>query len=187
MTLDVTTDYPWDGKVRHQAPRRRDREVRAPAPRARLVRGGDGRRRRREGRAVRPSTGAISSWIASGRTATRWSWTCRCPCERIAANPNVKADARPARHPARAAGLLPGGRATRASPLASLYLPAGREARGREADRPARRRGGREGTGRDGRGAGLDEHPVPADRAVVAGADHGDPLLRLGQPQGPAR
>ena len=53
-------------------------------------------------------------------------------------------------------------------PLASLYLPAERGAEGREADRPARRRRGREGTGRDGRGAGLDEHAVPADRAVVA-------------------
>ena len=50
VTLDVATDYPWDGKVVIKPQRRRGREVRAPAPRAGLVRGGDGRRRRREGR-----------------------------------------------------------------------------------------------------------------------------------------
>ena len=71
VTLDVTTDYPWDGKVVHQAPARGGREVRAPAPRAGLVRGRDGRRRRREGRRSRRSSAATSSWSASGKTATR--------------------------------------------------------------------------------------------------------------------
>ena len=149
----MTTDYPWDGKVvlkpQVEGAAKFGLRLRVPGwcEGATVAVGG-------EKIASRPST----RLLVAGREwkdGDEVELDLPMPVRRIAANPNVKDDL----------GQLAIQRGPlvycleacdQGEPLASLYLPRDAELKAEKADRPAGRRRGREGVGRDGGRAGLD-------------------------------
>jgi len=123
VTLDVTTDYPWDGKVtlkpRLTRPTAFELRLRAPGWCASPTLSVNGQT------VVPPDLeNATSSFSVSGKNGDAVELNLPMPVQRIAANPRVKANA----------GLLALQRGPmvycleacdQSEPLSALYLPAG--------------------------------------------------------------
>ena len=184
LTLNVETDYPWDGKVvlkpELEHPARFELRLRVPG----WCRGA----------AVSVNgQGITEPKKERGYIVLEREWkngdmvelNLPMPVERVAAHPNVIADA----------GQLAIQRGPlvycleacdQADELASLHLPPGAELKAsKDKDAAGRGRGGEGVRGQDS-GARLDAGPVPAGRAIRAGSDQSNSLLRLGQPEGRA-
>ena len=176
-----TTDYPWDGKVvlKPQVDQTSKFDLRLRVPGwcqgATVSVNGEQVSRAHD----RPRLYRVGREWKDGDVV---ELNLPMPVQRIAANPNVKADT----------GQLAIQRGPlvycleacdQGEPLASLYLPRDAELKAEKARRPARRGRRRERARGDRPRARLDQQPCIRLSRLHAGADHGDSLLRLGQPQ----